>query len=611
VTRAACCAALLTLLLAAPGAGAAATATPEARLGTAVPRTEARLGTAVPRTEVGLGTAVPRTGVRLGTAVPRTQATTATTNPLNPLSAVPVAGDQLVAPPTQDAPPPGHRLSANQAGAIAEKLDDVRHELRRYPGSTREAFQKGTDRWQISYFAKVPVGAPRKEIAQIVVDDRSGAVLEHYTNYKVAWTMARGYPGAFGRIVNSPIVWIPLAVLFVAPFLAPWRRRRMLHLDLLVLSAFSISLACFNAARIDWSVPLLYPLLLYLLGRMLWVGLRSRADPGATARPLELLVPVTWLAVAVIFLLGFRVALNVTRSNVIDVGYAGVIGADRFADGRALYGEFPSDNQNGDTYGPVVYEAYMPFEQALPWSGKWDDLPAAHAASIAFDLLACFLLYLIGRRVRGPDLGVVLAYCWVTFPFTLYASMTNSNDALVAALVLAAVWAAARPFARGGLVALAGLTKFAPLPLAPLFAFHPRPTRRGVLWFAAGFALFAALAFVPVLAHNDLRRFWDASIAFQAKRGSPFSIWGLYEGAWIDTIQTGVQIVAVLGAIVVAFVPRRRDVVGLAALSAAILIALQLGVTHWFYLYVPWFFGLVMIALLGRLGPPVRVPLRA
>ena len=40
----------------------------------------------------------------------------------------------------------------------------------------------------------------------------------------------------------------------------------------------------------------------------------------------------------------------------------------------------------------------------------------------------------------------------MTFPFTLYASMTNSNDALVAALVLAAVWAAARPFARGALL---------------------------------------------------------------------------------------------------------------------------------------------------------------
>jgi hypothetical protein len=52
-------------------------------------------------------------------------------------------------------------------------------------------------------------------------------------------------------------------------------------------------------------------------------------------------------------------------------------------------------------------------------------------------------------------------------------------------------------------------------------------------------------------------------------------------------------------ALAVAVVPRRQDLIGLAALAAAIIVALQLGVTHWFYLYIPWFFGLVMIALLG------------
>ena len=39
--------------------------------------------------------------------------------------------------------------------------------------------------------------------------------------------------------------------------------------------------------------------------------------------------------------------------------------------------------------------------------------------------------------------------------------------------------------------------------------------------------------------------------------------------------------------------------IGLAAACAAIVIAVQLGVEHWFYLYIPWFFPLVMIALLG------------
>jgi len=71
-----------------------------------------------------------------------------------------------------------------------------------------------------------------------------------------------------------------------------------------------------------------------------------------------------------------------------------------------------------------------------------DDLPAAHAAAIFFDLLAIGLLFLIGRRVRGPSLGVALAYGWAAYPFTLFALESNSNDTLVAVLVLAAVLAA-------------------------------------------------------------------------------------------------------------------------------------------------------------------------
>ena len=571
MTRAACCAALLTLLLATAPAAAQERATDR--------------------------------------AADRAAATSKLTPPLATAAAA-IGSDEVVPAPAGSAPPKGRRRSSDEVRRIADALSLVRGERRRYPGATREVFFKGPTRWQVSYFAKVPPGAPRKEIAQVIVEDRTGAVLEAYKDYKVAWTMARGYPGAFGRIVNSPLVWIPLAVLFVVPFVQPRRPWRVLHLDLLVLSGFSVSLACFNAARIDWSVPMLYPLLLYLLGRMLWIGLRGRDGGEQARRPLGLLVPVSWLAIAVVFLLGFRIALNVTRSNVIDVGYAGVIGADRFVDGRALYGAFPSDNANGDTYGPVVYAAYVPFEQLLTWSGRWDDLPAAHAAAISFDLLACLLCFLIGRRVRGPDLGIVLAYTWVTFPFTLYASMSNSNDALVAALVLAALWLAGRPVARGAMIALAGLTKFAPLVLAPLYATFPAWRWRTIAWFSLGFLVTAALAFVPVVAHNDLRSFWDASVAFQAKRGSPFSVWGLYEGEWIDIVQLGVQALAVGGAILLALVPRRRDVVGLAALSAAILIALQIGVTHWFYLYVPWFFPLVMIALLGRFGPVVRVPAR-
>jgi len=52
--------------------------------------------------------------------------------------------------------------------------------------------------------------------------------------------------------------------------------------------------------------------------------------------------------------------------------------------------------------------------------------------------------------------------------------------------------------------------------------------------------------------------------------------------------------------VAVALLPRRADVIGLAACAGAVLIALQLGAGYWFYLYIVWFFAPALVALLGR-----------
>ena len=49
-------------------------------------------------------------------------------------------------------------------------------------------------------------------------------------------------------------------------------------------------------------------------------------------------------------------------------------------------------------------------------------------------------------------------------------------------------------------------------------------------------------------------------------------------------------------AVGVAFYPRRKTPVQVAALAAAVMIAVQLGATHWFYFYVVWFLPLVLAA---------------
>ncbi len=159
------------------------------------------------------------------------------------------------------------------------------------------------------------------------------------------------------------------------------------------------------------------------------------------------------------------------------------------------------------------------------------------------------------------------------------------------------------------LSALAGLSKLAPLALAPVMATHglrEMPARRrpmALAVFLAGFAAAFALASIPALDHASLNTIYQRTLLYQSQRGSPFSVWGLY--GW-HGLQKVAEAAAVALAIVLAFVPRRADIAGLAAACAAVLIAEQLSLEYWFYLYIPWFFPLVMIALLGRFSDPAR-----
>jgi hypothetical protein len=470
---------------------------------------------------------------------------------------------------------------------LAAARADVRRARAERPGTYARAYMRPGGLWQVSFFT----AREREEVAQVVVADRTGAVLESWTGFRVAWPMARGYPGQFGGAVNAPWVWLGLCALFALPFLRPpWR---LLHADLAALLGLSVSYAFFGAGEIERSVPTAVPPLAWLLGRLLWLA--CRRPPRA---PVRLLVPAGALTAGLAFLVAFRIVLNVVDGNVIDVGYAGVIGADRLLDGAPVWGAFPPDNARGDTYGPALYLAYAPFEQLWPWSGTWDDLPAAHGAAVAFDLACLAGLWLAGRRLGGPLLGLLLAYLWAAYPFTLLVANSGASDALVGAAVLGAFLLLGRPAARGAAVAVAGLTKFAPLALGPLFAAQGRSLRAALLT-AAGAAAGAAVLLLPVATGpGGLARFWDRTLGFQAGRDSPFSVWGLYGG--LEWLQAAVVLAGVVLALAVAVVPRRRDAVTVAALGAAVLIAVELGLDHWFYLYVAWFLPLALIALVPQ-----------
>jgi hypothetical protein len=440
-----------------------------------------------------------------------------------------------------------------------------------------------------------------------------------WEGYQATWEMARGYEGQFGHALNAPYVFLPLCALFLIG-LFDWRRPwRVANLDLLVLLGFGVSHIWFNRGEIGVSVPLAYPPLLYLFTRALWIGFRGR---GEGIRPIW---PAAWLLVAALFLIGFRAGLNVADSGTIDVGYASVVGADLAAHGEPLYGNFPEDVSLGDTYGPVNYYAYVPFELIWPWSGSWDDLAAAHGAAAVFDLGTFFLLIVLGMRIRpgpaGRKLGTTLGFAWAAYPYTTMVLESNSNDTLVALLLVATLLALSRPIARGTLLALASLTKFAPTLLLPMLstytAFpaggaewgdHPRGSfsyrrgwwapfgdrTRGPAIFLPAFALTVSLLLLWPAIDPGLATFWDRTIAYQGGRDSPFSVWGQTS---LEPLRIAILIGVGALSLLLAFRPRRKMLAQVAALGAALIIGLQLTAQHWFYLYIVWFYPLLLVAM--------------
>src|SRR5215207_10722738 len=236
----------------------------------------------------------------------------------------------LERPPSLSQPPAGFDLSAKEAIAAANAADAVRDERAQSPGMYPIAFERGDD-WQVAYFTGA--GTDRTEVAKAVVDGRTGEVLGAWHDTQLSDPLARGYSGAIAQKVNAPYVWLPLCLLFLVPFFDPRRPFRLLHLDLLVLLGLGISLFFFNRAEITASVVLTYPVLIYVFARMLWSGIWPRERAG----PLIPVIPLRWVVIAIVALVCGRIALNVVDSHVIDVGVAGVVGADHIAHGQGLY----------------------------------------------------------------------------------------------------------------------------------------------------------------------------------------------------------------------------------------------------------------------------------
>ena len=127
---------------------------------------------------------------------------------------------------------------------------------------------------------------------------------------------------------------------------------------------------------------------------------------------------------------------------------------------------------------------------------------------------------------------------------------------------------------------------------------------------AATLAAFSILLFEPNPLHAA-RVFWDRTFGWQLGRDSPFSLWdwrqyharGLPD---LHRVQQALEALVLAVAVAFAFFPRRKSPLQLAALTAVLLLGFELVLTHWFYLYIPWFFA---FSALTTLAPaPAREP---
>jgi hypothetical protein len=416
-----------------------------------------------------------------------------------------------------------------------------------------------------------------------------------YTGPLIVGLYARGH---YGGIFDSPWVVGTFTAMFLVPLLLLRRGRWIDRIDLAAVMLFGISYALLDHGRLEPAVWMFYPPLAYLLIRMLMRGLR----PRAVARSLDCRLPTVVLALGIVALVVARIVITLHADGVIDVGVASVLGAYKILHGQSIY--YYSIG-HGDTYGPLVYLAYVPFEAI--WPGSWHYLPAARAATITFDLLTVAGLILLGMRLRvgreGRRLGLLLAWLWAACPFTLLGMVKNTHDGLVALIMVAIMFALAGPVRRGVLLGVGAASKFFPAVLLPLVAVglgdRDDQTIRKVL---AAFVITVGVSFAVFLPPGGVKEVWDHTIGFQLARADISSIWALHPA--LSPIKVALQGFAVILAVAVALRPRgRRTPAQVAALAAAVIIAMQLPAVHWFYLYIVWFLPLVFVSVLAADAP--------
>ncbi len=332
---------------------------------------------------------------------------------------------------------------------------------------------------------------------------------------------------------------------------------------------------------------------------------------------------------------GLAVALAmvvVSSPGPVDVVYGVMEGATRLLHGVLPYGHMPGDVVHGDTYPILSYALYTPIAWISPVSSVFSSVDAALAVTAAATLAAAGVLARAVARsasrvsagLAGEAAGLRAAIGLLAFPSLLLTASTGTTDVALGAMLVAALVLWRRPAASSGVLAIAAWFKLAPAALVPVWL-APRRGRAlasscvamlAVSAMSTGLVVgFGGLEGLSAMAH---------SVGFQFGRESVSS-------PWLVLGIPGFQPIAEAGALALiagAGVRLWRDPAiaddrqRLAALSAAILLCVQLAASDWAFLYLAWVLPLVTLSLLADetpatvvvadavadIGPPLAAP---
>lgn len=420
---------------------------------------------------------------------------------------------------------------------------------------------------------------------------------------------------AFGSpIANDLRVLGGLTLLFVL-MSAVWPLWRLRNLDVLAAASLVLSVILFNRWLLGRQVAISYAALAYLALRSVWWATRrAPAEKPSAAlfdrvtelwapvqrlRCLRLIAAATGLVVAVV---------GLSSPHVLDVGYAAMEGATSILHGVLPYGHV-RDVFHGDTYPLASYLLYVPAAWIAPVKTQWDSADATLIVAVGAALLAAWgMSRLMGRAgassVQARCTRLRSAIAWMTFPPLLVAVSTGTTDVVLAALVVWALVLWRRPTASSGVLAIGAWFKLSPVALMPLWLARLRGPALGRALGAISFVSAAMLAVLFALGGTDGPVRMVHALTFQFTRGSPHTLWGQIGSMPVQQLAQAATLALIVGSTLALRRDRSlaADLPRVAALSAAVLIGLQLSASYWNYMYLVWIAPLLAVSILGAGG---------